>query len=202
MSSAPARPGRGPAAPRPAWEATDDEALVERVLGGDRSAYAGLVGRHQERLYRQARAMGLDADTCEDLVQEAFVTAYEKLVECHDPARFGVWVYRILRNRCLDHLKDVRRRSVPIDEVVLHARHGLPERDAALARARQQIEAGLRSLSPLLREAFLMKHHLGMDYAEMAEIQGVGVSAVKMRVQRSREALRQALAPLDLEDGV
>jgi RNA polymerase sigma-70 factor (ECF subfamily) len=146
--------------------------------------------------------MGLDPDTCEDLVQDAFVSAYLKLRECKDPPRFGLWVHRILRNRCLDHLKDIRRKTVPIEDVTLHSRQGRPDRDAEQARMRTGIRDGLDALTPPLREAFLMKHHLGMEYAEMAELEGVTVSAMKMRVQRAREALRRTLEALDLAQGM
>lgn len=188
--------------PRLVGDPGDDRRLVERVLAGDREAFGLLVRTHQARLYRQARGMGLDPDTCEDLVQEAFVSAYGKLAECRDPGRFGLWVYRILRNRCLDHLKDVRRGSVPLEDVTLHARRGQPERDAGRARLRAGIRRGLEGLSPVLREAFLMKHHLELEYEEMAELEGVTVSAMKMRVKRAREALRRALEEWDLAQGM
>ena len=193
------RPARERRAPHRAAGAEPDGRLVERVRQGEAEAFAALVRRHQARLYRHARGMGLSPDVSEDMVQDAFVAAWEKLDDCHDPERFGLWVYRILRHRCLDHLKDVRRRHVPLEDVPLRAERGLPERDEHRARVRDGVRRGLDALTPVLREAFLMKHHLGLEYAEMAELEGVSVSAMKMRVQRAREALKRTLEELELE---
>ena len=91
-----------------------DGAVVRAVLAGDVERYEVLVARYQERLYRYALGMVLDRDTATEIAQDTLVTSYEKLRGCRDPDRFGAWVFRTLRNRCLDHLKDPRRRHVPI----------------------------------------------------------------------------------------
>jgi RNA polymerase sigma-70 factor (ECF subfamily) len=166
-----------------------DAELVRRVLRGEREHYEALVGRYQDELYRHARGMGIDHDAAEDLVQDAFIKAYIGLGECRDPARFRSWVYRILSNLCLDYLKNIRRRSVPLE--VLENESGAAcslseELRMALARA-------LAGLTADLREAFLLKHQAGYRYEEMAEILDASVSAVKMRVHRAREQLRAAL---------
>lgn len=170
-----------------------DRELVEQVCGGRTSAYATLVRRHQEVLYRHARGMGLDHDVTEDLVQEAFVRAWRKLDGCRDPDRFGLWVFRIFRHQCLDHVKDIRRRHVPLEDTTLPAERGDPERDREAAELRERMRCALDRLTPDLREAFLMKHHEGRSYQEMAELTEASVSALKMRVHRAREELQAAL---------
>lgn len=89
-----------------------DADLVRRVLAGDLEDYSALVRRHQNVLYRYARAMGLDGDTAADMVQDTLVKAYRQLRECRQPGRFRAWLFRILRNRCLDHLKEIGRAHV------------------------------------------------------------------------------------------
>jgi RNA polymerase sigma-70 factor, ECF subfamily len=174
-------------------EAPDAE-LVARVLGGERDAYAFLIRRYQERLYRHAFGMVQDSDAAADLVQDSFVKAYGSLPTCADPERFGGWVFRILRNRCSDHLREHRRRDIPLQTDAPYTDDTEnPLRDTERRELRHAIEEALALLPDAQREAFLLKHVDGRSYEEMSEILDVGVSALKMRVARAREALRASL---------
>jgi len=171
--------------------APSDAELVTQVMRGERAAYAALVNRHQALIYRHASGMGLDHDTSLDLVQDAFVKAYMSLAECHDPAHFRAWVFRIGRNLCLDHLKNVRRMSVPMSQ--LSGIENIPDRDDSAEDIDRTLREALLQLPPVLREAFLLKHDAGYTYDEVAELTNASPSAVKMRVHRAREALRAFL---------
>jgi RNA polymerase sigma-70 factor (ECF subfamily) len=173
-------------------DASDGE-LVRRVLAGDTDAYESLVLRHQEGLFRYARGLGIAADAAEDLVQDALIRAYRYLRTCADPEHFEVWVFRILRNAALDWLKDVRRRGVSTDDVILLHKGPDPEEAAVRSELRANLENGLARLPTDLRDAFLMKHLEGFSYMEMQQITGASLSALKMRVLRAREILREAL---------
>ncbi|HEX6589412.1 MAG TPA: RNA polymerase sigma factor [Longimicrobiales bacterium] len=175
-----------------------DGRLVARVLAGERDAFEHLVRRHQDELYHHARTLRIDHDAASDIVQESFVAAFTRLAQCSDPERFRFWVLRILRNRCLDYLRDIRRRSVALEDVTLVAR-GTPGDALAGSELRATIERALDSLSSDLRDAFLMKHHEGRSYQEMAELADASVPAMKMRVHRAREALRDALLQAGVE---
>ena len=172
-----------------------DAELVRQVIRGERDAYAELVNRHQALLYRHACGMGLDHDTSLDLVQDAFVKAYTSLKECHDPGHFRAWVFRIGCNLCFDHMRNVRRLSVPMSQ--LSGIESIPDRDDSEDVDRTLREALLR-LPTVQREAFLLKHDAGYTYDEVAELTASSPSAVKMRVHRARESLREFL----IEQGV
>ena len=179
-----------------------DTELVGDVLAGREDRYAVLVARHQAQLYRHARGMGLDGDTAEDMVQDALVRAYTRLDECKDPERFGLWVGRILRNRCLDYLKSAGARKRNPLKPDLPAEGGDPERHHEVGELQEVLEEALEALPEEQREAFALKHVDGRSYEEMAELAEASVSAMKMRVHRAREALREILAdrvevPLD-----
>ena len=175
-----------------------DAHLVTRVLNGDDAAYATLVRRHQDLIYRHARGMGLDHDTSLDLMQDAFVRAYERLEDCRDGANYRSWLFRICRNLCLDELRNVRRLCVPMSSIEnandLEPMHVVEDETTLTLRA------ALDRLPQPLREAFLLKHDAGYTYEEVAEITEASPSAVKMRVHRAREALRAFLTTQGFRD--
>jgi RNA polymerase sigma-70 factor (ECF subfamily) len=172
-----------------------DADLVARVLAGERDEYGELVKRHQDALYRHALGMVRSPDAAADLVQDSFVRGFTRLDTCQDPERFGAWVFRILRNLCLDYLKDRRRDVVPLDPEMPYAADG---EDAHLLLEREElrrsVSRALAALPDAQREAFLMKHVEDLSYEEMAERTDASVSALKMRVMRAREALHALLA--------
>jgi len=171
---------------------TPDGELVRRAVAGDHDAFARLVRRHQNALYRYGLAMGLERDLALDLLQDTFVKAWERLGQCRDRDRVRAWLFRIFRNAVLDWRRDVRRSEVPIGpatepvaDIDWSERHALGE----------AIGMALAALPEILREAFLLRHEADHSYEEIAGIAGISLSAAKMRVARAREALRDALEP-------
>jgi RNA polymerase sigma-70 factor, ECF subfamily len=169
-----------------------DATVVAQVLDGNKGAFETLVRRHQTALFRRARWMGMDADTAADMVQDSLIKAYENLWSCREPDRFGFWVGQILRNRCLDYLKSAARRSVPLPDF-LPTNEGSPELEERRSTFRSRLKTSLALLPDEQREAFLMKHAEDLSYDEMARLTGASVSAMKMRVHRAIEMLREHL---------
>jgi RNA polymerase sigma-70 factor, ECF subfamily len=174
-------------------EAPDDAEVVARIVAGEREAYEFLVRRYQEPLFRFALGMTGSPDAAADLVQDTLVKGFTSLKACREPRRFGAWIHRILRNRCLDYLKR-NRRHVPVERAALVS---APEIGADLEVHRDEIRtalfAALTELPDAQREAFLLKHLEERSYEEMADQLGASVSALKMRVKRAREALQAVL---------
>jgi RNA polymerase sigma-70 factor, ECF subfamily len=171
-----------------------DAELVEFILQGERDRYALLVGRHQGMLFRHAHGMVADPDAAADLVQDSFIKAYLSLKHCHDPARFGAWVFRILKNRCHDYLRDRRQQTVPLETgaPAAEAREN-PERDLQRRALGRALQDALAQLPDAQREAFLLKHVEGCSYEEMTDLLDASTSALKMRVMRARETLQLML---------
>ncbi len=168
-----------------------DGMVVRRVLDGDTDLFRVLVERYRSQFGRYAVGLVGDRDAAADAMQEALIRAYDALGSCRNPDRFGAWFYRILTNQC--HNATARRReSADVDALDTPApdRTDLPLERAELGDA---IAAALDQLTPEQREAFVMKHVDGRTYEEMAELLGVGVDALKMRVHRARDALRERL---------
>jgi len=179
----------------------DDAAVIARVLSGDKQQFALLVARYQTGLYRHAVSMVLDHDVASDMVQETLVRAYTRLSTCRDHDRFRAWLFQMLRNRCLDHLKDIRRRHVSLDRALdVPAPGEEPVAQMERMRLRGEISKALDQLPDAQREAFLMHYVEELPYETMADLLGASVSALKMRVLRAREALGAALRNTDVTD--
>lgn len=167
-----------------------DADLVRRALVGDTGAYAGLVARYRDRLGRYAVHMLGSREDAEEALQDAFVRGYRSLARCDDPARFGPWLHGILVNRCrTTGARTARReRLLTRDEAAMNAA-SLPS-DHERTEFADLVHRALQRIGPEYREAFLLKHVDDLEYEEMAQLTGVGVSALKMRVKRAREQLQ------------
>lgn len=174
-----------------------DAAIVARVLGGESGAYAILVGRYRSQFARYAVRMLGSREDAEEALQDAFVRAYRSLTKCDDPERFGSWLFRILANRCrtAGTRRGRREKTFVRDEVaLLDASEDHPAERAAW---REEIHRALQMLDEDQREAFLLKHVEELGYEDMADLTGVGVSALKMRVKRACERLRALLQEVE-----
>ena len=170
-----------------------DAALVNAVLQGNTGAFTQLVDRHSRACLRFATRMLGNIQDAEDVTQETFVRAYGALGRYDGTAAFQTWLMSILINRCRTALQTRKRRDAQFvfDEATV-ASAASPERtgDAAL---REVIERALTRLDHAQREAFLLKHVEQLSYDEMSAMTGVGVSALKMRVQRACDRLQVLL---------
>lgn len=171
-----------------------DAQVVRDVLAGDRDAFRLLVRRYGDVLYTHAVRMAGDPDEAADLVQQALVQGFRKLASCRDPERVGAWLFRILANRCKDHVRSARRGHIALDRLPQLRTAGASPADAAgYAEVRGRLRAALGVLTPEQREAFVLKHVEGRSYEEIAAVMDCSVASLKMRVHRAREALRGLL---------
>jgi RNA polymerase sigma-70 factor (ECF subfamily) len=155
-----------PASPPDLQQADQD--IIAQVLDGNREAFALLIRRYSDPLYRHALGMTGSPDVAEDILQSSFIKAFHHLSEVR--GRFDAWLFRIVANGCKDWLKNIRRTHLSYDEDDQASQYATP-----------------------LREAFVMKHVEGRSYEEMADLLGTTVGALKMRVHRAREALQVLL---------
>ncbi len=172
-------------------EVDSDQEVISRVIGGDRDAFALLIGRYSDPLYRHALGMTGSPDVAEDILQTSFIKAYHHLGEVR--GRFDAWLFRIVANGCKDWLKNIRRTHLSYDEDDQASGYATPDEDLDRTELRQDLDEALSQLAPSLREAFIMKHVEGRSYEEMADLLGTTVGALKMRVHRAREALQALL---------
>ena len=172
-------------------EVDSDQDVISRVMAGERDAFALLIGRYSDPLYRHALGMTGSPDVAEDILQTSFIKAYHHLGEVR--GRFDAWLFRIVANGCKDWLKNIRRTHLSYDEDDQASGYATPDEDLDRTELRQDLDSALAQLAPSLREAFIMKHVEGRSYEEMADLLGTTVGALKMRVHRAREALQALL---------
>ena len=173
---------------------TSDAAVVRRVLDGDVEAFSILVERYHDHYVRFAAHLVGNREDAEEVVQDTFLRAYRALGRYEERERFGAWMLRILVNRARTVSAIGRRREKlfpeQVDETLPEAAEAHPAERAAL---REEVSRALAQLGPDQREAFLLHYVEGLSYEEMSAITGSGISALKMRVKRSCERLREIL---------
>lgn len=185
--------------PGSAREATEEDALVGRCLGGDPEAFRPLVKKHQRIVFSVAyRLLGTRADA-EDVAQQAFADAYAALDRFRSEGRknaFSTWVVRIAINRCKDILKSKKRTEQPLDgdvggqEAMFAHEPRDPEANLMEARARHRLEQALLRVPTKYREVLVLKDIEELSYEEIRGILGLPITTLKIRVVRAREMLR------------
>jgi RNA polymerase sigma-70 factor (ECF subfamily) len=180
---------------------TDETGIIKRCLQGDVEAYGRLVDRYSARIINVALMMVGDRHEAEDIAQDAFIRAFKGLGGFRGKARFSSWLHQIALNLCRDHLKKRSRAggSVSMAEETLEgSRDGDGEAtpdpmvDAELS---ETMRHEISRLPYLYREAFILRHIQGMEYAEVAAIARVPADTIRVRAYRAREMLRGRLAP-------
>jgi RNA polymerase sigma-70 factor, ECF subfamily len=176
-----------------------DEMLVRRAVEGDGRAFTALVDRHAPMCLRYATRMLGSLEDAEDVTQDSMYRAYRALGSYEHDTAFRTWLMAILINRCRSALlyRGRREQRVYADPDLLE--RTAVEPDVEAIGVRQAIAQAVAALDPDMREAFLLKHVEQLTYDEISEATGVGVSALKMRVKRACERLRQLLE--DHDDG-
>lgn len=177
-----------------------DEELVERVRLGDTAAFDALVVRHMKRAFSVAYRLLGQREDAEDLVQEAFLAALEKLDSFQTGRTFAPWFYRILINRGLNARKSRSRRqmeAIPEDASSLFAS---PLRDTEQSELREHLSAAMKRLPERQRTIVQLCELEGFTSGEIAEILQLSDGTVRWHLHQARQALRQVLAPFARRD--
>jgi RNA polymerase sigma-70 factor (ECF subfamily) len=180
----------------------DDRRLIAECLGGQREAFGELVTRYQARLFNAALRLVQSHDDAADVVQDAFLSAFQSLHTFKGDAEFFTWLYRIAFNTAIS-LKRKKRPALSLE--ALPGEIGLDPDDpseyvkpgVALERNEdeRQLRIALARLSPEHREVLLLKDIDGLKYEEIAELLGVPLGTIRSRLHRARLELRDLLVP-------
>ncbi len=184
--------------------AENDQALIEAARGGDRRALERLLERHQGAVYRFGMKMCGEPEDAKDVLQETLFAAVRTLPEFRGASSVSTWLYTIARSFCLkkrrtskfapERIESLDAQAEGSMEVADHRR--TPEEDASARQTKEVLDAAIAELDPMYREVLVLRDVEGLAAAEVAEILGLTVEAVKSRLHRARVAVRERVAPV------
>jgi RNA polymerase sigma-70 factor (ECF subfamily) len=177
-----------------------DVEIVARVRAGETALFEDLMRRHNQRIYRVARAVVKDEAEAEDVMQQAYIKAYLHLDQFEDRSQFSTWLTRIAVHEAL-----AKRRKWKPDVVEPSGSEGDhmdrltsagpdPERQAYGQELKRLLEAAVDALPETYRTVFMLRDVEGLSTAETAEGLELGEEAVKTRLHRARALLRRTIA--------
>ena len=172
-----------------ALTALSDADLIARIVAGSREDFEVLVRRHNQRLYRAARAIVKSDDEAEDVVQQTWLEVFRHLPQFRGDAAFTTWATRIAVNAALA----VARKRPVIAEVPDIEGGETPDEPVQRAELGRLLEACLQRLPQGNREVMVLRDVLELDTAETAECLGLTEEAVRVRLHRARAAVAAEL---------
>jgi RNA polymerase sigma-70 factor, ECF subfamily len=170
--------------------------LVDRAKAGDRGAFEELVRRYRSRILALALHLSGNESEAEDITQEVFLKAYQKLDCFEGRSHFFTWVYRMTVNRSLNAKRDRKRRREEtlddprVDRAVLVDAAGDPAKAAELRATYARLLQALDSLSPKMRTSVVLVALQGLSHAEAAVVQQCSAGTVAWHIHQARTRLR------------
>lgn len=182
----------------------DESVLVEQAKAGDQQAFSALVSRYQRKIYRLAKNITRNDEDAEDVLQEAFLKAYEHLGKFEGHSKFYTWIVRIAVNEALMKLRKRRGdREVSLDEPLglgeeevkreIAVWEDNPEQRYSREEMQDILNEAVDGLKEDFRTVFVLRDIEELSTEETAEVLKISIPAVKSRLLRARLALREKL---------
>jgi RNA polymerase sigma-70 factor, ECF subfamily len=174
--------------------AADEHGLISRAQAGDRDAFATLVERYWDGLYRWLFHLTHDPHTAEDLAQETFLKAYRGLGTFRPGSHFRAWLFRIAHNSFLNGRRHTARTAQPMPEGLADADPG-PAEQVVSRETLQMLARAVGRLPTEFRAAFLLRVEEGLSFREIARVLEITEETARWRVFKARQKLMTVLAP-------
>jgi RNA polymerase sigma-70 factor, ECF subfamily len=178
-----------------------DSKIIEEFLGGNEQAFAHLIERYQEKVFRYAYASLGDYDDAEDVVQEVFIIVMESLHKFRGESKFSTWLYSVTANHCKNKKKKRRRfqnislvRSKEEGEIAIPDKRQNVEKNAILDDSLQIVKDEISQLPGDYKEVLILRDIEELTYDEIASTLNITLSNVKVRIHRGREMLKRRLS--------
>ena len=181
----------------------EDDVLVKKAKGGDEKAYKELVDKYERALYFHILKMVKDREQVEDLVQEAFVKAFDNLNTYSTNYAFSTWLYRIATNNTIDYLRKKKLKTLSIDkpmktkngemEMQLPDESASTDRDIIKKQRKKIVQNAIEDLPEKYRKVIELRHMEEKTYKEISDILDKPLGTVKAHIFRARELLYKAL---------
>jgi len=178
-------------------EQITDEELVQRIVNGDAALFEILMRRHNQRIYRAVRAVLRADDDAEDVMQQAYLNAYQHLHQFAGDAQFSTWLTRIAVNEALGRRRKRTRAldqgTEDVDISLVESSTPDPEQQASHSELRDVMEREVAALPDAFRVVVVMRDIEGLSTSETAACLGISEDLVKQRLHRARAMLRENL---------
>ncbi|HVO72481.1 MAG TPA: RNA polymerase sigma factor [Ignavibacteriaceae bacterium] len=172
-----------------------DEEIVAEVKSGNIDSFSEIVKRYNQKLYRIAISYGVYDDDAEEVLQSAYISAYEKINQFRGEAKFFTWLIRILINECL-MLKRKKQKSIniPYDLVTNSAGDHLnPEQSYMEKEQKEILEKAIQQLPGKYKMVYMLKEIEGMSIEEISEALTISKINVKVRLHRAKAMLKNLI---------
>jgi len=194
----------------PTVSALPEQELLRSAAAGDRAAFAEVVKRYEDTVYRFSLKLCRDPARAEEVLQDTFINVFRKLGTFDGKSKFTTWLYTIVANNCL--MKRRRRKLDELEDSLEELDNPSTDSDGKFARRvarwdetpaelvlkkelRTVLDAAILKLPPLYRAVFVLRDVEGNSTEEAAHILGISVEAAKSRLRRARAFLRDQLDP-------
>ena len=176
----------------------DDFSLIKRFIEGDESTFSILVQRHKEKVRNIVYLTLSNHDLVDDISQEVFLTVYKNLKKFRFESQFTTWLYRITVNKCKDHLRKMKIRSIftPLKESEGELGFTTTPENVDI---KEIVHKAISKLPEKLKVPLVLKDIEGLSYQEIAETVDCEIGTVKSRIFRAREGLKDILKPYEQE---
>jgi RNA polymerase sigma factor (sigma-70 family) len=182
-----------------ATQSLDDSKIVQEILEGKKDLYALIIRRYNQRLFRIGLSIIDDESVIEEIMQIAYIKAYENLEKFRFEARFSTWLIRILVNESLMYLKrreQTHRRSknhLETDVLQSSVEYNTPLKEMLNSELRTALESSIKALPEKYRTVFIVRVIENMSVAETMECLELTEASVKVRLNRAKIMLRNKL---------
>jgi len=182
-----------------------DETLIEQVLAGECQAFEILIKKHQGVIYNYLYKITLSKEDAEDITQEVFIKAYNKLYTFERKANFSTWLFKIAVNTLNDNFKKKKVFELEKEEAMLSIKcseRDIPEEALSLKEKKLEVLRLLEGLTLEQKNAIILKYVRGFSYKEIGKVLGVSEESAKMKVYRARKKLCNTRSSNTIEGSV
>lgn len=175
----------------------EDYALISSFIDGDQTAFRTLVLRHKDKVRNLVFLTIGNREMVDDISQDVFISVFNKLKTFRFESQFTTWLYRITVNKCKDHLRKIKLRSIfiPISSEEEHPSSGSYHNE--YVDTSELVQKMISRLPEKLKTPLLLREIDGLSYKEIADQLGCEVGTVKSRIFRARESLKILLQPFE-----
>jgi RNA polymerase sigma-70 factor (ECF subfamily) len=184
---------------QPVKDPDDDFVLIKRFIDGDESTFKILMLKHKDKVRNLVFLTMGNRELVDDLSQEVFISVFNKLKFFRFESQFTTWLYRITVNKCKDHLRKIKIRSIFIPIKDTDENIGGFSKPSENIDVKEVVQAAIEKLPEKLKVPLVMREMDGLSYKEIADQLNCEVGTIKSRIFRARETLKIFLQPFESE---